>query len=255
LFLSFADPNIDETGNQLYKSNHGPSECCYDYCKNDDGLCSSKCDAIFNSNFDTATINVRNTSNDHNNETKLNKYINNDNHIDNSLIASSSRLFIKLDNGTYVLNDYTRLPDLKDMQCTVLPNVTQSTQHCSPSQSYVAPKTTPKRKSFVDVKSSANSLHSYHHYSSSSMSSYLISKLLMQHYESNNKNNNSSNKNYNYYNNIKAYPQLVNIINCIVAFLMSHWMNLILNFIALRIALLQLATTSWITSTTTLATT
>ncbi|XP_035913325.1 uncharacterized protein LOC118512671 [Anopheles stephensi] len=41
------DLNIDETGEQLRKSNTGPTQCCYDYCNSSpiDGLCA-RCDSL-----------------------------------------------------------------------------------------------------------------------------------------------------------------------------------------------------------------
>ncbi|CAG9807667.1 unnamed protein product [Chironomus riparius] len=243
------DPNIDETGNQLYKSNHGPSECCYEYCKHEDGLCSSKCDPIFNINNETAIIadrNRSNTSKHHTNETKSDPSMN-----------QTPNLFVKLDNGTYVLNDYSNMPDMKDMQCNILYNITQSTQHCSISQAQVAA-----------VKSSANS---FNYYPSSSSSSSVIS-ILIQHlttynnlidnyndkYDNNNYNkgsnhhdNGNDNNNINRNNNSFTYQHLNLVekisIKCIVAQLISHWTNLVWNLmkvIALQLILLQLATGS-----------
>jgi len=245
------DPNIDETGNQLYKSNHGPSECCYDYCKHKDGLCSSNCDAIFNINNETAIIvdrNRSNTSKHHTNETKSDPFMN-----------QTPSIFVKLDNGTYVLNDYSNMPDLKDMQCNILYNITQSTQQCSISQAQVAA-----------VTSSANSFNYYPSSSSSSVMSVSIS-ILIQHlttynnlidnyndkYDNNNYNkgnnhhDNDNNNNINRNNNSFTYQHLNLVekfsIRCIVAQLISHWTNLVWNLmkvIALQLILLQLATGS-----------
>jgi hypothetical protein len=190
----FLDPNIDETGNQLYKSNHGPSECCYDYCTNTNGLCSSNCDAIFNETAINAAVDDDNTSKRHN-DTKSDKMPN---------------LFVKLNNGTYVLNDYSSMPESNEMQCPVLPNITQSTQQCSISQANAAV-----------ASSAANSLF----YPSTSITSAL--KAL---------NNNN--------NNLHLNLVITKINSSIVA---SHWMNLVWNslkFIALQITLLQLATGS-----------
>lgn len=245
------DPNIDETGNQLYKSNHGPSECCYDYCKHKDGLCSSNCDPIFNINNETAIIvdrNRSNTSKHHTNETKSDPFMN-----------QTPSIFVKLDNGTYVLNDYSNMPDLKDMQCNILYNITQSTQQCSISQAQVAA-----------VTSSANSFNYYPSSSSSSVMSVSIS-ILIQHlttynnlidnyndkYDNNNYNKgnnhhyNDKNNNINRNNNSFTYQHLnlveIFSIRCIVAQLISHWTNLVWNLmkvIALQLILLQLATGS-----------
>ncbi|KFB50817.1 hypothetical protein ZHAS_00018871 [Anopheles sinensis] len=43
------DLNIEETGEQLRKSNNGPTACCYDYCSSSpaDGLCA-RCDPLHN---------------------------------------------------------------------------------------------------------------------------------------------------------------------------------------------------------------
>uniref|UniRef100_A0A182WBF2 Uncharacterized protein n=1 Tax=Anopheles minimus TaxID=112268 RepID=A0A182WBF2_9DIPT len=43
------DLNIEETGEQLRKSNNGPTGCCYDYCGSSpiDGLCA-RCDPLHN---------------------------------------------------------------------------------------------------------------------------------------------------------------------------------------------------------------
>ncbi|XP_053672906.1 uncharacterized protein LOC128723213 [Anopheles nili] len=43
------DLNIEETGEQLRKSNNGPARCCYDYCGSSpiDGLCT-RCDPLHN---------------------------------------------------------------------------------------------------------------------------------------------------------------------------------------------------------------
>lgn len=237
--LSFLDQNIDETGNQLYKSNHGPSECCYDYCKHDDGLCSSKCDVIFNINNETAIIadrNRLNTSKHHQNETKS-----------DPLMSKTPNIFVKLDNGTYVLNDYSSMPDLKDMECPVLSNYTPSTQQCLISQAQ------------VPVSSSATSFSHYYPTSYTTSSSVVSISILIQHlttkynnlmdnyyhYDDNNNNSNTtdsnSNRRYTY-----LHLKLVKI-NCIVAQLMSHWTSLMWNLLkvaALNILLLRLATGS-----------
>lgn len=174
-------------------------------------------------------------------------------------------LFVKLDNGTYVLNDYSSTPDIKDIQCPPIYNITQSTQQCSISQAQVA------------VKSSANSFNYYPSSSSSFVMSVSISILIIQHlttynniinnyyydYDNNNDNNNNENEknihhnhnydndqninirnNYMHLNLVKNQKQLISSINCIVAQLISHWTNLVWNFlkvIALQIILLQLA--------------
>ena len=168
-------------------------------------------------------------------------------------------IFVKLDNGTYVLNDYSNMPDLKDMQCNILYNITQSTQQCSISQAQVAA-----------VTSSANSFNYYPSSSSSSVMSVSIS-ILIQHlttynnlidnyndkYDNNNYNKgnnhhyNDKNNNINRNNNSFTYQHLnlveIFSIRCIVAQLISPWTNLVWNLmkvIALQLILLQLATGS-----------
>lgn len=45
-FLYFTDQNIQETGDQLIKSNNGPDNCCYRYCGSSvDGICLN-CDSL-----------------------------------------------------------------------------------------------------------------------------------------------------------------------------------------------------------------
>lgn len=152
-FSSLLDRNIDETGNQLYKSNHGPSECCYDYCKRSHGLCSSTCDAIFNRNNETANIasslttattslsnvdDYDDVDNENGGEITSKQRIRNV----TSLMMSTSKLYVKLDNGTYVLNDFSSPPDMTGMsQCPANltdSNVTLSTtQKCVISQAQV----------------------------------------------------------------------------------------------------------------------
>lgn len=151
--LFFVDRNIDETGNQLYKSNHGPSECCYDYCKKIDGLCSSKCDVILNNNTETAII-VRNTSKDHN-ETKISPL--------NNIYNETPNIFIKLDNGTFILNDYSHMPDEKDMKCMALINITQSTQQCSISQAHVAARSSATSLNYPTSSSVISTINTYLH--------------------------------------------------------------------------------------------
>jgi hypothetical protein len=128
------DPNIDETGNQLFKSNNGPKECCYEYCTNGDGLCSSSCEQIFISNHTAITPN---------NSTNRTQ----------SKINLTPNLFVKLDNGTVILNDYTRLPVESAMTCPVLPNITQSTQRCSISQAQAASSATSLSSSSLAITS------------------------------------------------------------------------------------------------------
>jgi hypothetical protein len=165
------DPNIDETGNQLYKSNHGPSECCYDYCKFDDGLCSSKCDAIFNRNNETAKIASSSSTAKTTTTTTSTSYVDNYDEIDNDdgeLTSKQARTnetsmtvmpkrgpYVKLDNGTVVLNDFSHMPGTMGMlQCPAilysLPNVTQSAQQCSISQAQVS-STANCNSSFLSI--------------------------------------------------------------------------------------------------------
>lgn len=164
-----------------------------------------------------------------------------------NVTPNTNTLFVRLDNGTYVLNDYSNVPDLKDTQCPIL-TTTQSTQQCSISQAHVAA-----------VTSRANSFNNNNYYkfyptllsSRSTLSSILIS--IYMHLTNNstttthshlnlvNDNNESSrrlqNTDYYYYCYYNYYS-----INCIVAWLMRHWKSLVWNllkFIALRITLLQ----------------
>lgn len=194
LILDFAfilDPNIDETGNQLYKSNNGPTECCYEYCKHDDGLCSSACDTIFISN-QTAI-----TPNNITNRTQ-------------SKINQTPKLFVKLDDGSYILNDYSNMPAESEMICPILPNITQSTQQCSISQAQAA--------------SSATSLYSLSLTSIASSISVLIQQLITY---------------------LVTYLHLSLPIDLVVASLNSHWTLLVWNLISfsvLRNILLQLST-------------
>lgn len=138
-----ADPNIDETGNQLYKSNSGPNECCYEYCNYDDGLCSeSKCEAIFISNQTAINKNAMKNATtaasaatpaiaaifDINNSTKSKE----------SNMNTTPNLFVKLDDGNYVLNDYSNMPAEATLTCPALPSLPQSMQQCSVSQAQAA---------------------------------------------------------------------------------------------------------------------
>lgn len=193
LNLSFIlDPNIDETGNQLYKSNNGPTECCYEYCINDDGLCSSTCDTIFISNH------TANTSNNLTNRSQ-------------SIVTQTPNLFVKLDDGSYVLNDYSNMPAVSAMTCPAIPNITQSTQQCSISQAQAASSTT--------------SLHSLSSPPVTSLLSVLIQQLIT---------------NLTTYLHLYYFP-----IDFIVPSLKSHWMILVWNLISFKIlrnVLLQLAT-------------
>src|SRR5690349_24023301 len=89
----FLDPNIDETGNQLFKSNNGPPGCCYEYCANGDGLCSSSCETIFINNHTAITPN--NSTNRTQSKEKVNL---------------TPNLYVRLDDGSYVLNDCSNMP-------------------------------------------------------------------------------------------------------------------------------------------------
>lgn len=150
--FSLLDPNIDETGNQLYKSNHGPSECCYNYCKDGSGLCSSTCDAIFNRNNETANVASSSTTTTSTSLSNVDDYDEVDSEDGGGESTSkkrtvhrnvtSSKLYVKLDNGTYVLNDFSNAPGMPGMsQCPANQtesNVTQSTQKCVISQAQIA---------------------------------------------------------------------------------------------------------------------
>lgn len=119
-------------------------------------------------------------------------------------------LFVKLDDGSYIFNDYSNIPAKSDMICPILPNITQSTQQCSISQAQAA--------------SSATSLYSLSSSSIVSSISVLIQKLITY---------------------LTNYQQLYFAIDYVVASLKSHWMILVWNLISfnvLRNILLQLAT-------------
>lgn len=156
-----ADPNIDETGNQLYKSNSGPNECCHEYCNYDDGLCSeSKCEAIFISNQTAINKNAMKNATtaasaatpaiaaifDINNSTKSKE----------SNMNTTPNLFVKLDDGNYVLNDYSNMPAEATLTCPALPSLPQSKQQCSVSQAQVASSATSLYS--LSVSSSLTSL-------------------------------------------------------------------------------------------------
>lgn len=166
-------------------------ECCYDYCKHDDELCSSTCDTIFISNQTAITLN------DPNNRTQ-------------SKFNQTPNLFVKLDDGTFVLNDYSNMPAENAMTCPALPNITQSTQQCSISQAQAA--------------SSATSLFSPSPSSVMPLISILMQQLIAY---------------------FTTYLHLHFPLDYVVASLRSYSMVLVWNlvsFSALRNVLLQLAT-------------
>lgn len=218
--LFILDPNIDETGNQLYKSNHGPPECCYNYCKHGSGLCSSTCDAIFNRNNETANIassltttstslsNVEQDNVDDGEITSKQRTIHKN---VTSLISSSSKLYVKLDNGTYVLNDFSSAPGMSGMsQCPANladSNVTQSTQKCVISQAHTT--------------STAS-------YSSSSISIVMLLLLHVALLTSSN----------------LLHRNLVECTNVVVALLLSSVVFVVWNIETLKALLLLLATTA-----------
>lgn len=193
-FVSFAlvvDPNIDETGDQLYKSNSGPSQCCYQYCTNAEGLCSSSCDTIFISNHTAIAPN---------NSTNRTQ----------SKAEQTPSLFVRLDDGSLVLNDYSNIPNVSMMVCPAMANITPSPQQCSISQ--------------AQAVSSAKSLYTLSSSSITSSISVLIQQLIAY---------------------LTSYLHLNFPIDYIVASLNSQWMVLVWNLISfsvLRNTLLQLAT-------------
>lgn len=146
LNLLFVDPNIEETGNQIFKSNHGPKECCYEYCNNDDGLCTdTMCEALFNHTaIDATTTSTATENNLLLNSTKSKE----------SNMNTTPNLFVKLDDGTYVLNDFSHQPAL--LKCPALPSLPQSTQQCSVSQAQAASSATSLYS--LSVSSSLTSL-------------------------------------------------------------------------------------------------
>lgn len=200
-FYNNKDPNIDETGRQRLKSNNGPNECCYNYCNYNDGLCSSSCDTIFRSN-QTAIASTTNHPNQNQTQTSQQSFLN-----------QTPNLFIKLDDGTYILNDYSHMPDAIDMSCPVLPNITQSTQHCLISQAQVSSRSSAT--SLIIPTSLISKLIQL----LTSFSTHLVYQLMSDNYS----------------------------INCIVALLHKfceyHWTKLVWNllqFTALSNILLQL---------------
>jgi len=221
----FLDPNIEETGQQLFKSNNGPTDCCYDYCKHTDGICSSSCDVIFN-DTDTSIIASQQQHNYYSNSNNIHHHHSNSNQTSrlNSLADKSPNIFVKLDDGSYILNDYSYLPADSDIICPAIPNITQSTQQCTNSQAVAA------------AASSATSVISL----SPSSATLSISNLLLQlitHFTTNYLNPSLMEDNYS--------------INCIVALLTSssknYWTILVWNllkFTALTNILLQIATGS-----------
>lgn len=132
-----------------------------------------------------------------------------------SLIASSSKLYVKLDNGTYVLNDFSSAPGMTGMsQCPANQsdsNVTQSTSHkCMISQAHTS--------------------------TASSTSSSISILLLLLHVALLTSNN-------------FLHRNLVECTNVVVALLLSSVAVVVWNFETLK-ALLILVTTSAIATTT-----
>lgn len=158
---------------------------------NDEGLCSSTCDVIFISNHTT------NTPNNPANRSW-------------SIPTVTPNLFVKLDDGSYVLNDYSNMPTKSAMICPAIPNITQSTQQCSISQAQAA--------------SSATSLYSVSLSSIMSSISVLTQQLITY---------------------LNTYLHLYYFqIDCIVTSQKSYWMMLVWNLISfsvLRRVMLQLA--------------
>lgn len=144
----------------MYRSNNGPKECCYEYCNRDDGLCSeTKCEAIFISNHTAINKNAMKNvtvtaaaaaatidNNNNSNSTKSKE----------SNMNTTPNLFVKLDDGTYVLNDYSNMPAEATLTCPALPSLPQSKQQCSVSQAQVASSATSLYS--LSVSSSLTSL-------------------------------------------------------------------------------------------------
>jgi hypothetical protein len=67
---------------------------------------------------------------------------------------TTPNLFVKLANGTYVLNDFSHMP--ATLKCPALPSLPQSTQQCSVSQAQAASSATSLYS--LSVSSSLTSL-------------------------------------------------------------------------------------------------
>ena len=106
--ISILDPNIQETGEQEFKSNYGPKDCCYSYCGYpSEGLCSNTCDFIFNGNASDK--------------------------IKNAIAPLSSNNYVKIGNNEYIINDNTELP-YPHLSCPAMPNATLQPTQCILSQ-------------------------------------------------------------------------------------------------------------------------
>jgi hypothetical protein len=130
-------------------------------------------------------------------------------------INTTPNLFVKLENGTVILNDYSYMPKTHELACPAIPNITQSTQQCSISQ--------------VQAASSATSFYSLSVLSSAT--SFLIASMqqLLLYLGS-------------------ACTSLISLhfqADCFVKLLESQWVIIAWNFLSfnvLRHILLQLAT-------------
>ncbi|CAO1420411.1 unnamed protein product [Diamesa serratosioi] len=152
------DPNIDETGDQLYKSNHGPRDCCYDYCgEPHESICSSTCDPIFNSNS-TATTRTTNTSTT-TSTTTTNKNItaHSPYEADDPLLEDelTSHMLVRMDDGTYVLNDHSHIPELTTCPAPSPNSTLASSPQCSISQAQVSPSSSSSSSSSIALSSTS----------------------------------------------------------------------------------------------------
>ncbi|GAB0086270.1 uncharacterized protein DMENIID0001_002930 [Sergentomyia squamirostris] len=122
------DPNIPEVGEQLAKSNHGPDNCCYNYCGSPgEGLCS-ECDL-------PATIQHKNTSNLNNNSSNaINTITNNQ----NARIADEKDVMAVEDASSY---DYDDIPEQLQVCQTTTTVIAQPQSRC-PIPYYVSPSFT-----------------------------------------------------------------------------------------------------------------
>lgn len=119
------DRNIEETGEQIFRSNNGPNDCCYKYCGSpEEGLCSSSCDFIFDSNVNlttssksTALATTKTTIQVHppDQDESLKASIFHD--------PSFSQNYFKTEDDLYLVNDNSELPHQPGI-CQAVPNTT-----------------------------------------------------------------------------------------------------------------------------------
>jgi hypothetical protein len=123
--LYFLDQNIQETGEQIFKSNNGPRDCCYDYCGSPgEGLCSSSCDLIFKGNANLTSIKSTSLSTMPRGH-ELDEMLATHDYQDLSL----SKNYFKNEDDMYLLNDNSDLPSQRGT-CPAVPNTTISPTQC-----------------------------------------------------------------------------------------------------------------------------